>query len=77
MSRYAPFEPPSGAGAPVDAPAGSDDLAIRDGFAIVLGPGGCAWVDRAHGPRQDVTEDAHDLTVELFGAPDQSYDSVN
>jgi hypothetical protein len=79
MSHYAPFVPSDGtaAGPPLEAPATSDDLVMRDGFAIVFGPGGGAWIDRPEGPRQDITPDAHALTAELFGAPDESYDSVN
>lgn len=79
MSRYAPFVPSDGtaAGPPVEVPATSDDLVMRDGFAIVFGPRGAAWIDRPEGPRQDITPDAHALAAELFGSPAESSDSVN
>jgi hypothetical protein len=77
MSRYAPFEPPASADPPMDAPGTSDDLVIRDGFAIVFGPVGRAWIERAGEARRDITPDARDLAAELFGAPNESYDAVN
>ena len=79
MSRYAAFVPPddTSAGRPTESAAAHDDLVVRDGFAIVLGPGGGAWIYRAGGSREDISSDGYNLTLELFGAPEDSYDSVN
>jgi hypothetical protein len=79
MSRYAAFVPPESdpAGPPAEAPAVQADLVIREGFAIVFGPGRGAWIYRAGLSREDIRCDGYNLAAELFGAPEDSYDSVN
>ena len=79
MSSYAEFVPPddASAGPPTESPAVQADLVVRDGCAIVLGPGGGAWIYRADGSREDISSDGYNLALELFGAPEDSYDSVN
>ncbi len=66
----------AGSSTPAESPAVQADLVVRDGFAIVLGPGGCAWIYRADGSREDISSDGYNLALELFGAPEDSYDSV-
>jgi hypothetical protein len=79
MSRYAAFVPPedASAGPPAESPAVQADLVVQDGFAIVLASRGSAWIYRADGSREDISSDGYNLALELFGAPEDSYDSVN